>query len=153
MKKAEAGEQQYWALCANPELYRIEDAVRNMEFDWWGSKRSKLKPGDRVIIWKCKGRHDQHRGVVALGEVLTAPKPRQDDPDNPYWLDPSEGTTVENRVKIRYERRSRLPRWYEPGAGDALSDLTVARGRGTVFHVTAEQWREIDRDAGERLVK
>jgi hypothetical protein len=145
VKKVETG---LWALCANPDLYRIEDAVRNPRTDWWRCKRSDLKPGHRVIIWKCKGRHNQHRGVVAFGKVLTAPKPRPDDPTNPHWIDPSEGTKVEDRVEIQYVLLPKLPLWYEPESSSILGDLTVARGRGTVFHITEDQLTGIVDAAG-----
>src|SRR3954453_928262 len=99
--------RQYWALAANPTKYRVEEAVRNSDEDLWLTKGSKLKPGDRVIIWKCKGR-DQRRGVIALGEVLTDPQPLP-NPDNPYWGDPAQATQVQERVWVHYVRPPGLP--------------------------------------------
>ena len=62
-------ERQYWALVADPKLYRIEAAIRDRESTEWTTKGRQIKRGDRVAIWKTRGR-DADRGVIALGEVL-----------------------------------------------------------------------------------
>jgi len=40
----------YWALLANPDVYRIADAVTSFETDSWTTKGARLATGDRVII-------------------------------------------------------------------------------------------------------
>lgn len=65
---------QYWAFLANPRVYRIEDALLNLDQGTWTTKGKNVAAGDRVLIWKAKGA-DADRGVVALGEVLTDPIP------------------------------------------------------------------------------
>ena len=133
----------YWALSANPDIYRVEDAVRDLDEDWWTTKRSALSPGDRVVVWKARGSHDQ-RGIVALGTVLTERQVRSDDPDNPYWLDLERGQKPELRVLVRYEHASGLPLWEDEPGNEMLGELSVAQARGgSVFHVTEEQWAAI----------
>ena len=126
----------YWAFLANPLMYRIEDAVRELDVDTWTTKGSDVAAGDRVLIWKAKG-GDPVRGIVALGEVLTDPVPMAGE--SPFWVNPASGRAVENRVRIRYVRPSGLPLWLEDPANAILRELSVSRATGgTVFHMTPE---------------
>ncbi len=136
-------ERRYWALLANPEYYQIEEAVRELDEDWWTAGRSALFPGDRIVVWKARGRGEQ-RGIVALGTVLTEPQVRSDDPDNPYWLDPERGQRSARRVLVRYEHADNLPLWADEPGNAILEELSVSGSRGgSVFHVTREQWAAI----------
>ena len=54
----------YWVVGATPRLYRIEEAVAERQYDWWTMGRYKFAPGDRVAIWKFKGR-DDYRGILS----------------------------------------------------------------------------------------
>src|SRR4029077_15408326 len=65
-------QRSYWAFMSNPEIYDIEKPVMELERDDWTVRRSKVRAGDRFAIWKSKGR-SEHRGIVALGEVLSDP--------------------------------------------------------------------------------
>jgi hypothetical protein len=135
-------ERQYWALFANPQRYRIEQAVRALTLDSWTSQGSALKPGDRVAIWKGKGR-DEHRGIIALGEVLTHPELTPAD-DSRYYVDPSLGTQPKERVQVRYIHSPALPLWIGGSADELLRDLTISRTQGgTVFRITPEQWEAL----------
>src|SRR5687767_14253298 len=98
----------YWAFQANPRIYRIEDAVRELDQDTWTTKGSDVAAGDRVMIWKAKG-GDPVRGVIALGEVLTDLVRMAGE--SAYWVDPAAGRTVEDRVRVRYFRPPGLPLW------------------------------------------
>ena len=134
--------QHFWALLANPDYYRVEDAVRELDEDWWTTGGSDLSVGDRVVVWKALG-SERRRGIVALGTVLTEPQPRA-DADNPYWLQPERGREIERRVLVRYELADRLPLWADEPGNEVLRVLSVARSRGRpVFRVTAEQWARI----------
>ena len=62
----------FWTLAANPGVFRVENNVREQDRTLWRVGRSGVARGDRVAMYKYKGR-DRHRGVVALGEVLTGP--------------------------------------------------------------------------------
>ncbi|MGH3272656.1 MAG: hypothetical protein ACRDN1_26840 [Trebonia sp.] len=66
-----------WTLAAHPARYRLVDAVRDLDEDWWLTGGADLHAGDRVAIWKYKG-GDDHRGIVAFGEVLTDPEEREE---------------------------------------------------------------------------
>ncbi len=140
-------ERRYWALCANPGRYRIDDAVRERESDTWVTSGRDIQPGDRIVIWRTLGA-DGHRGVVALGEVLDSPKERS-DADNPYWLSPPDADELEERVTVRYVTAPNLPLWLDGSEDPAVSSLSVARARGgTVFNVTSDQWDSLVSVAG-----
>lgn len=132
----------FWALLANPDYYRVEDAVRELDEDWWTTGGSDLSVGDRVVVWKALG-SERRRGIVALGTVLTEPQPRA-DADNPYWLQPERGREIKQRVLVRYELADRLPLWADEPGNEDLRALSVARSRGrSAFRVTPVQWARI----------
>lgn len=134
-------ERRYWALAANPKYYRILDAIRETSTDRWTTKGKAIREGDRVAIWKYRGR-DRERGVVALGEVLTDPEVLA-DADNPYWQTQLSPDQREERVTVRYVHSARLPLWYDDDAR-ALDHLTVSRVQGgTVYEITPSQWDEL----------
>ncbi len=76
----------YWAFAANPLTYRIEYAIRELDFDYWTTKGSDVRKGDRAAIWKTLGK-SEHRGIIFLAEVVENPG-EQNDSSNPYWIDP-----------------------------------------------------------------
>jgi len=130
---------QYWAVCANPDIYRIEDAACEVNEDTWTTKGKPLQAGDRVILWKAKG-HDDWRGVVVLGEVLTDPA-LLPAAHAMYYVRDSDANQLEERVVIRFVRPPRLPLRMDSEAADVLRDLSVSRATGgTVFYVAPDQW-------------
>lgn len=142
--------RRYWALLANPTTYRIEEAVRALDEDWWTTKGKALAPGDGIVIWKAGGR-DSHRGVVAFGTVAGQPE-RTTAVDSPFWVDPADGERIEPRVRVQYEVTDVLPLWMGEGDDGVLSTLSVSRARGgTVFHVSEQEWAAVRfaADAGE----
>jgi hypothetical protein len=132
----------YWAFCASPEIYKIEDAVRELRYDSWTVPGRNVHAGDRAIIWKAKGR-ELHRGIVAFAEVLTDPVVRVSS-NAKYWVTPDEANKPVERVNVCYYVPSVLPLWIDGMASSVLEMLSVARATGgTVFHVTPDQWNAI----------
>ena len=101
---ATASPRRYWTLAAHPDRYRVVDAVRDLDEEWWLTGRGDLHAGDRVAIWKYKGR-DDYRGIIAFGEVLTDPELRSEPDDDTYWID-ADGQAAALRVRVRYENES-----------------------------------------------
>ncbi|MGA9882087.1 MAG: EVE domain-containing protein [Candidatus Acidiferrales bacterium] len=137
--------QNYWALMANPEMYRIQLAVEELTKDDWFVDGSDVKKGDRVAIWKAKGRGKQ-RGVVAFGEVLTNPAMMPPRPHSKKYYPKGKPVQeeAEPRVDVRYLRPSRVPLWLENDDSGVLGDLSVARARGrTVFKIRPDQWGKL----------
>jgi len=128
----------YWALCADPRVYRIEDAARELSTDTWTTKKSAIRAGDRVAIWKTLG-GGKRRGVIALGEVLTDPIVCGVEHED-YWVHPTDAQGAEPRVTFRYVHSPRLPLWIGGSATNVLEALSVSRGQGTVFKILPEQW-------------
>jgi len=136
------GERRYWALLANPTVYRIQEAVRHLRTDLWTARGRDIRAGDRVAIWKGLG-HDRVRGIVALGEVEADPA-LTSDLGNRFWVSPDDAEAEEERVLVRYVRAPGLPLWLD-GPGDlVLRDLSVCRSKGgTVFHIWPDQWEAL----------
>lgn len=136
-------ERGYWAIMANPDLYRVEDAIKERETDLWTVKRSHVRAGDRIAIWKAKG-SGTRRGVIALGEVLTAPAILDEDPAAlQYWRDDI-GTEPQRRVRVRYVRPPNAPLWLEEDSSGVLANLSVARATGGgVYRIEIEQWNQL----------
>ena len=58
----------FWALCGNPKRYRVADAVRELETDYWTIGRSDVRAGDQAVVWQTL---DQgKRGVIAFAEIV-----------------------------------------------------------------------------------
>ena len=126
-------QRHYWAFCANPKIYKIEQAVRELREDSWTVPHRNVRADDRAIIWKAKG-NDRHRGIIALAEVLTDPKPSIAVTNPDYWVD---------RVMVRYFPLV-LPLWEDETDLQLLKELSVARAPGgSIFHVTPAQWNAI----------
>ena len=133
----------YEFILVNPARYRVIDAVRDLEEDWWLTGRGDLHAGDRVAIWKYKG-PDDHRGIIAFGEVLTDPEMRDESDDRAYWIDP-DGTAAAPRVRVRYVIKPSEPLWLELAPADSvIRQLPVSRAQGgTAHHVTSDQWAQL----------
>jgi hypothetical protein len=133
--------RRYWTLAADPGRYRVVDAVRNLDEDWWTTGGADLHAGDRVAIWKYKG-SDDRRGIIAFGEVLTDPEMHDDD--SVYWID-SDATAAALRVRVRYVVKPSEPLWLELAPAESvIRQLPVSRARGgTAHHVTADQWAKL----------
>ena len=137
----DAGEREelrYWAFCANPERYRIREAVQHLDRDTWTTGKSNPRAGDFALIWQTLD-SEGRRGIVAFAEIITDPKKMRDD-DNPYWVDASEGASPQDRVEVRYVVPDALPLWMNnPEVGRLLQGLSVAKAHGgTIFKVTPE---------------
>ncbi len=134
---------QYWALCANPKRYRIKEAVNQLDLDHWVTGRSDLRRGDRVFVWQTLDA-EGHRGIVAFGEVVGNPETRSDE-ENPYWVNPADGSEVRARVPVRYSETRNLPMWVDQSTkGEFLKTLNVAKSQGgTCFRVNQEQWARL----------
>jgi hypothetical protein len=140
----------HWVLASHPGRVRVLDSVLEQAEEWWLTGGRPLARGDRVAIWKYKGR-ELRRGVVALGEVLTDPVDMDlSDGSNTYWLNGADPLTLRApRVRVRYVRAPGLPLWWGHHPSSVVDDLPVARARGgTAFRVSDEQWRRLVEEAG-----
>lgn len=138
----------YWALFADPRVYRIDDAVAELATDNWTTRGKDIHAGDRVLIWRGRGGGRAERGVVAFGEVESEPVVI-DDAANPHWVDRAQAATAAPRVRVRYNLPERLPLLEHGPHADVLAQLPVARARGgTVFRVEPDLWDRVVEAAG-----
>jgi hypothetical protein len=144
-------EPQVWAFCANPNRYRIQEALSELQIDWWSVPRGDVRAGDKAIIWQTLDSRGR-RGVVGIAEVTGDPEERADG-QNPYWVDAADAQVVGLRVPVRYLEVDRLPLWLGDSRAAFLSEFSVARARGgTVFHVTDGQWDQLQAVVGLEAV-
>jgi len=138
--------RRYWALFANPETYRIDEAVVELAEDLWVTAGRPIRSGDRLLIWRGRGRGSS-RGVVALGKVIAEPQ-AVSDASNPYWVVAPSSADTKLRVRVRYIVTPRLPLRLDEH-DDVLGQLSVSRAKGgTVFNVTEDQWNAVVELAG-----
>ena len=136
------------AMLANPAIYDVETASRELVDDQWMLPAGHLSPGDRIVFWRTQGA-DGHRGVVAFGEVRESPQVLPESPASLAYWKGTPPTTPVRRVKIRYVRPPLLPLWLDSDATGLLDSLSVSRGQGTKpYKVSPAQWEGLVKMAG-----
>jgi predicted RNA-binding protein with PUA-like domain len=134
----------YWILQANPDVYRIFDALEDAEaIRTWtvAHHRQVVVPGDEFALWASgpKG------GVCAIGVVTEPAQFRPDDLD-PYWEGPAERNEPEwlIGIKVTDQIKPPIPRG-EIAADPALASMPIIRmpGGGNPFPVNEAQWQAI----------
>ena len=132
--------QATWIFQANPDYFDIEGAVSQLKEMKWlvATQKERIKPGDRVFIWKS----GPDAGIVADATVLTEPALQQDNPESLVFAVAREKfDSLQLRVSLRINRpiepvlsRSVLK------ADPRLADLSILRfSQGTNFPVTSAQ--------------
>jgi 5-methylcytosine-specific restriction enzyme A len=143
----------YWILQANPDIYRIFDALGDAEaIRTWTvvHHREIIAPGDEFALWASGPRS----GVYAFG-VVTEPAEFGLDSD-PYWEGAAEEREPEWLIGIRVtdvlERP--IPR-SEITVDPALASMLIIRmpGGGNPFPVDEAQWQTIRLHRPGRLVR
>lgn len=143
LKRASSGSRPpkaCWAILCNPATYDIEAAVEVLDEDTWNLPKGDAHPGDRLVLWKAKGR-GQHRGVVALGEVTAAADVIASQPGSAdFWVSEPQ-LEPKRRIRLRYIVPPKAPLWLEDDTDGVLGGLSVANAQGNkLYKVTEEQW-------------
>ena len=139
-------DQNTWIFQANPDYYDIYGSLRVESKDFWNCKQhaSKIREGDRVLIWIC----GKQAGIYALGAITSEPEHSSDSAIGmKYWTNPLTGLKEYPRVWVEYEKvllnqplLKRFLQW-DP----ELSSLKIfANPRGTNFPVTQEEWEVLE---------
>lgn len=142
-------ERQYWAFRANPQIYKIEDVLKDgVEIEYWNNPHnSDIRAGDRALIWK-KSSNGQPGGIVALGDILEDSQ-ILDDTNEEYWLDPQKAHKKIERVKFRYVLHEAFPLWENRANLSILKTLKPATAQmGGVFHVSSAEWNALMKSIG-----
>lgn len=111
-------------------------------------KARDVRRGDEVLIWQTAS-GSRHRGVVALGEVLSDPQLLELPPEYHRFCIDSALRTPQLRVRIRYIVPTGIPLWLDDDTSGTLSRLSVARGTGgSLVHVDPADWHAVMRLVG-----
>lgn len=134
----------YWLFQANPNYYRLLDAIRELkEMPWLVTRYAKeIAVGDGVLVWMS----GENAGVYAIAEVIEPPQILKEISDLDYWLDPNKFKKNRLHVKIRFIRKliGQPLRRFELKYDRTLQNLLVIRApNSTNFKVTSQEWERV----------
>ncbi|GAB4242321.1 MAG: hypothetical protein Kow0049_31540 [Stanieria sp.] len=134
----------YWLFQANPNYYRLLDAIKELqEMPWLVTRYAKeIAVGDGVLVWMS----GENAGVYAIAEVIEPPQILKEIPDLDYWLEPNKFKKNRLHVKIRFIRKliGQPLRRFELKYDRTLQNLLVIRApNSTNFKVTAQEWERV----------
>ena len=96
-------EKNYWIFQANPERYRINEALCDnnigLEMHWLVKQyKDDIKCGDIALIWKC----GNNSGIYAITEIVSNPC-LLDEPnaEKQYWIQENDKKDPKCRVKFK----------------------------------------------------
>ena len=95
---------QWWIFQANPKLYNIDAAIRDLPELTWTVKHEALRAsvGDRVFFWRA----GREAGVIALGTIIEPPTDRENLPaEEQYVLNLERLGGTQSRVLVRVDQR------------------------------------------------
>ena len=133
----------YWIFQGSPEIYDIERALKAGHIKSWkvAAHKNKIKPGDKVILWKAGNK----AGCYALAEVVSEVGFIEEEAyEKQYYLKNESAEKQEGRVKIKiikyladdpvlWNEIKELPEFEQFNAGK----------QGTNFSATKEQFEAI----------
>jgi hypothetical protein len=130
-----------WILQANPELFDIDAALRELPRLEWRTPQhtSEVRAGDIAVIWRA----GSNAGVVGIGRFVTPPRETQPLADEQRFdhaavpLGRSTYALVEVRgvELVSKEQVEALPSF--------LGHLILVAPRSTVYQVDEQQWQEL----------
>jgi hypothetical protein len=102
-----------WIFQANPDRFDIDEYLKRVRMITWMVRQSHLAPlmetGDRVFIWRAKGKSATAAGVIASGWLAEKPKVRPEDPvSSALWRGNPSAPSL--RVTVDVDRVARGPR-------------------------------------------
>jgi hypothetical protein len=131
---------QAWVFQANPAIYRIDEALEQLEHIEWQVPQytSDILPGDTVVIW----RSGKTAGIVGVGTVVNTPRETViPEEERAFWDGSGDGLTTRVRVRVRtapFVAKETLVS--DPVLG---GHRIVNAPMGTVFPMTDEEWASI----------
>jgi hypothetical protein len=91
----------HWILQANPDIYKVDDAVAKLSEEWWRTGAQKIQIKDRF----CLIRSGENRAIIAFGIVVRGPETIL--PQATGFELSNFANKVEPRVGVRYFRRAK----------------------------------------------
>ncbi|AFZ34092.1 Uncharacterized protein family UPF0310 [Stanieria cyanosphaera PCC 7437] len=134
----------YWLFQANPNYYRLLDAIKELkEMPWLVTRYAKeIAVGDGVLVWMS----GENAGVYAIAEVIEPPQILKEISDLDYWIDANKFKKNRLHVKIRLIRKliGQPLRRFELKYDRTLQNLLVIRApNSTNFKVTPQEWERV----------
>jgi hypothetical protein len=151
-----------WIFQGNPDLFDVDAylATWPAECSWLVTKYGdEIEVGDRVFLWRNRGKQKSVAGVVAEATVAARAEPRPESPDaRPFWR--GEGNQANQTLPRALLRLNRIATKKEILRREWLEDDPVLRDlrnlkmvAGTNYLVSAEQtsrllalWNRTGRD-------
>ncbi len=135
-----------WILQANPQRFRLRDALHELDGDFWPLKRyfRKIAKGDRILFWEA----GPQGGIVGMGMAQSEARIQPgDERTDPYLVEPPiDADAPMMRLHVSYAQiiDPPLPRLIIK-EDPLLFDMAIIRcPHNTVFPVTTEQWTRIE---------
>ncbi|GHG77532.1 hypothetical protein GCM10010919_33270 [Alishewanella longhuensis] len=144
-----------WIFRGNREDFEIDTYLRNFDYIYWAVKhqkhQSEMQVGDRVFIWRSKGKSKDPYGIVAYGEIIEAPVNKREvrHPEfllEEYW-DKREVSEIKVGIKIKETRLDIEKGLVESGLllrDNELSKMQLLTARqGTNFRLSINEFSKI----------
>lgn len=141
------GEPQVWIFQANPNYYRILEALQALDRLTFLTNRyeDEVAVGDVVLLWMS----GKYAGIYAQARVDEGVDLRASDgPDVDFWVDPAAADTVKPRVVLSIQRRflgKPVLKTRLAGVPELHELMILRQPNGTNFRVTNEQWDALQR--------
>jgi len=142
-----------WLLQGNPDKFRIDDYLRDAankdrEIYWTVTKQqNEIRVGDFVAIWRASGKSKVTPGIVAIGEVVDAPKLLVDNLGE-YWTETIDATEAPRaRIRLKGVRLSEIDGMITKEVISQFQyskDLEILKmANKTVFRLSPDQGEEL----------
>jgi hypothetical protein len=144
-----------WIFRGNREDFEIDTYLRDFDYIYWAVKHLKhqneMQTGDRVFIWRSKGKSKDPYGLVGYGEIVEPPTNKLDvkHPEfllEEYW-DKREVSEIKVAIKLKSVRLDLNSGLVESSLllrDKELSGMQLLTARqGTNFKLTPSQFNKI----------
>ena len=141
-----ANQPNTWIFQASPTRYNIATSLLVETRELWNCNQhvTKIKNGDRVIIWISGSK----AGIYAIGKVVSDPVVRPDSTVGiGYWANVLDGLESKPRVLVEYEHtllERPILRKYLQWDPELWGLSVFKQPRGTNFTVTEDEWLAIE---------
>jgi hypothetical protein len=145
----------YWIFRGNREDFDIDAYLKEFEYIYWAVKHKQYQEdidvGDKVFIWRSKGKSDDPYGVIAFGTIAEVAT-HKDSVKHPeflleqYWQK-REVSPIKVGIKVHGARLNLETGLIDASlllADDELSTMQLLTARqGTNFKLTPSQFQKI----------
>jgi len=137
----------HWILQANPKMYDVDRAIRELEVIRWRTPQytGSIASGDVVAIW----RSGEEAGVVGVGRVLSLPGEMQPLGDEAEFERGARDESVTTMVPVAVAETEFVPKAAVAQLASWAAHPIIRAPMGTVFPVSPSQWAELAPFLGE----